>query len=82
MPLRGPFAEYKVVKVKDAFRYLVAGLLKAGKLKASYSVHDLRHAYAVRLYRQGKDIYTVKQALGHASVVVTERYLRSIGLTG
>lgn len=82
LPLRGPFAGYKVVKVKDAFRYLVARLQREGKLRGSYSAHDLRHAYAVRLYRQGKDIYTVKQALGHASVAVTERYLRSMGLTG
>jgi site-specific recombinase XerD len=52
-----------------------------GKLKAKYSVHDLRHAFAVTLYGQTHDIYQVKQALGHASVSVTEGYLRSLGLT-
>ena len=51
----------------------------AGRLDARYSVHDLRHAFAVRFYAgSGHDLYATKQALGHASVAVTERYLRSL----
>ncbi len=49
-------------------------------LRARYSVHDLRHAFAVKLYQEGRDIYAVSKALGHAGVAVTERYLRSLNL--
>jgi excisionase family DNA binding protein len=37
-------------------------------------IHDLRHTFATRLIRSGADIITVKELLGHHSVVVTERY--------
>jgi integrase/recombinase XerD len=43
-------------------------------------VHDLRHAFAVRLYQATKDVYQVEKALGHANVAVTETYLKSLGL--
>jgi site-specific recombinase XerD len=51
-----------------------------GKVRARYSVHDLRHAFAVWLYTETRDIYAVEKALGHANVSVTETYLRSLGL--
>jgi site-specific recombinase XerD len=51
-----------------------------GNLQARYSVHDLRHAFAVRLYESTHDVYQVEKALGHATVAVTETYLRSLGL--
>ncbi|MGA2642381.1 MAG: tyrosine-type recombinase/integrase [Spirochaetia bacterium] len=51
-----------------------------GTLRAAYSAHDLRHAFAVRLYQASHDVYQVEQALGHANVAVTEAYLRSIGV--
>ncbi len=43
-------------------------------------MHDLRHAFAVKLYGESRDIYRVSKALHHASVAVTESYLRSIGI--
>lgn len=36
--------------------------------------HDLRRTFATRLLDNGEDIITVKEAMGHASVVTTERY--------
>lgn len=42
--------------------------------------HDLRHAFAVPFYQETGDVYAVRKALGHASVGVTERYLRSMDL--
>ena len=47
---------------------------------AQYSVHDLRHAFAVRFYAAAHDIYATEKALGHANLSVTETYLRSIGI--
>lgn len=52
----------------------------AGKLRAKYSVHDLRHFFAVSLYEQTKDIYRLKEVLGHDTIGVTEAYVRSLGL--
>jgi site-specific recombinase XerD len=37
--------------------------------------HTLRHTFASRLLAQGADIMTVKELLGHSTVVVTMRYL-------
>jgi hypothetical protein len=48
--------------------------------RARYSVHDLRHAFAVRVYESTHDIYATEKARGHANVGVTETYLRSLGL--
>jgi integrase len=79
LPLRAPFAELTATRILDRVRYLVRKLLAEGKLRARYSLHDLRHAFAVRLYQDTHDVYQVEQALGHASVGVTEQYLRSIG---
>jgi integrase len=59
-----------------------AKLHAAGKLRERYSVHDLRHAFAVRLYEATHDVHQVEKALGHATVAVTETYLRSLGLVG
>ena len=52
----------------------------ADQIAALYSVHDLRHAFAVRLNQDTHDIHQVEQALGHATVAVTETYMRSLGL--
>lgn len=39
--------------------------------------HDLRHTFATRLVEKGVDLITVKELLGHHSVVVTQRYTHS-----
>ena len=41
-----------------------------------YHLHCLKHTFAVRRYLQTRDIYRVKQELGHASVVTTEIYAK------
>ena len=41
-----------------------------------YHLHCLRHTFAVRRYLQTKDIYLVKQEMGHASVTTTEIYAK------
>jgi len=55
----------------DRFRYLVLRMLAEAKISDRYSVHDLRHAFAVRLYQATHDVYQVEQALGRANVAVT-----------
>lgn len=39
-----------------------------------FSPHDLRRTYATRLFEQGEDIDTVRRAMGHSSVVTTQKY--------
>jgi len=43
-------------------------------LSEKVKFHSLRHSFASNLVREGVDIYTVKELLGHSSVTVTERY--------
>jgi site-specific recombinase XerD len=59
---------------------LVRKLHAEGKLRERYSVYDLHHAFAVRLYEATRDVYQVEKALGHANIAVTETYLRSLGI--
>ncbi len=40
--------------------------------------HDLRHAHASWLLAGGADLQVVKERLGHASIVTTEKYLHTL----
>lgn len=82
LPLRSPFKASTAPSIAKAFEYLARKVFQAGRIRARYSVHDLRHAFAVRLYESTHDVYQVEQALGHASVGVTETYLRSLPFGG
>lgn len=65
-------------KIRNGFRYLTKKLYKEGKIIAPYSVHDLRHYFAVSEYKKDHDIYRLKVLLGHASIQVTETYLQGL----
>ncbi|MAM81846.1 MAG: integrase [Gammaproteobacteria bacterium] len=38
-------------------------------------MHDLRHTFGTWLNARGTDINKIKQAMGHADIVSTQRYL-------
>ena len=80
LPLRSPFAGLSAPALAERVRQVTERMHAEGKLKAAYSAHDLRHAFAVRLYQETRDVYAVKTALAHANVTVTETYLRGLGL--
>ena len=44
--------------------------------KTKFHFHCLRHTFAVRRCLQTRDIYLVKQEMGHSSVTTTEIYAK------
>jgi site-specific recombinase XerD len=80
LPLRSPFAGILPNTLEKRIARAIEKLFKAGKVKAAYSCHDLRHFYAVSEYRKDKDIHRLCGLLGHASIAVTETYLKSINV--
>ena len=68
-------AERVVAQLKSRLRRLCARLLAEGEISCRYSWHDLRHAYAEAYAHQG--LRWLSRRLGHASIAVTERYLRN-----
>jgi integrase len=72
---KGPYVFYNQM-TGDRFRDLKAGFKLACKGAGLEGItwHTLRHTFASRLIRNGADIVTVKELLGHSTVVVTMRY--------
>jgi len=73
---------------KDLWLGLNKACRKAGLVDVTW--HTFRHTFASRLIRNGADLVTVKELLGHSSVTVTMRYAhtnreakrRAVGLVG
>jgi integrase len=74
-----PFASIKQCTIAAGFKRVTKRLAKSGEIRHAYSVHDLRHFYAVTEYRKDRDIYRVSRLLNHADVKVTIGYLQSLG---
>ncbi len=47
---------------------------KAGLDETKYATHTLRHTCATLLYRNGTDIRTIQEVLGHVQIDTTEIY--------
>lgn len=75
---RQPFSDLPYDSIRCAFQYRARKLFKEGRINAAYSVHDLRHFYAIQEYAKDKDIYRLKVLLNHASIQVTENYLKGM----
>ncbi len=52
------------------------GILVRDLLPEGFTMHQLRHRFATRLYASQRDILLVQAMLGHASVGTTQRYVR------
>lgn len=52
-------------------------LKKKLKLRSNLTPHEFRRFYAREVYNKTKDLYLVKDLLGHASVKTTSRYLKT-----
>lgn len=63
---------------RDVWRKIwVGAIIKAG-MSWIPRTHDLRHANATLLLKNGVDLHEVKERLGHSSVQTTERYLHRL----
>ena len=79
LPLRRPFAGVLPNTLEKRIARAIGKLHKAGKVQAGYSAHDFRHFFAVTEYLKDRDIHRVSKLLGHASILVTENYLKGLG---
>ena len=60
-------------------RHLLPRLARKAGIDKRTHAHGLRHAFAVDMIRSGAPLYTVRDALGHASVGTTQIYLSRVG---
>jgi len=59
-------------------RHLLPRLAAKAGLDRRVHAHGLRHTYASELARERTPINVIRDALGHTSLAVTDRYLRDV----
>ncbi len=59
-------------------RRLLPRLAAKAGIDRRVHAHGLRHTYAAELAREGTAINVIRDALGHTSLAVTDRYLRDV----
>ncbi|MFZ0091888.1 MAG: tyrosine-type recombinase/integrase [Solirubrobacteraceae bacterium] len=59
-------------------RRLLPRLATKAHVERRVHAHGLRHTYAAELAREGTPINVIRDALGHTSLAVTDRYLRDV----
>ena len=70
----GPVGEKQPFQRKQAERILKQAFSDAG-LAGRLNTHTLRKSFATRVYNVRRDIAAVQEALGHASITTTRKYL-------
>lgn len=63
---------------RDVWRTIWNNAIAKSGIDWTPRTHDLRHANATQLLKNGVDIHEVKERLGHQSIKTTERYLHRI----
>jgi len=64
---------------KTAWNRLRKAMLSKELIRDNQTVYSFRHTAAIQMYRKTKDIYLLQKLLGHSSIMVTQKYLRSLG---
>ena len=63
---------------RDTWRLIWLEAIAKSNVEWSPRTHDLRHANATLLLKNGVDVNEVKERLGHSSIKTTERYLHRL----
>ena len=53
----------------------------AAGVRRRFAPHQLRHAHAVEMSREGISLIVIQRQLGHADLAITSRYMRGIDNT-
>lgn len=75
---KAPWLGTNADSLRNRFQYLSKRLYAEHRITSVFSIHDLRHYFAIQHYRTHHDIYALKLLLGHASIQVTEHYLKGM----
>ena len=78
LDLKYPFKNKSSEVIRNIFYRSSKRLYKRREIKAKYSIHDVRHYFAIKLYKKTKDIELIRQALNHSNIAITGLYLRSL----
>jgi integrase len=54
-------------------------MFASGLIYENQTIYSFRHTAAIEVYRKTKDVYLLQKLLGHSSILVTLKYLRSLG---
>ena len=66
-------------EIEQAYvRGLLRRLARKAGVEGRVHPHGLRHSFAARQARRGTSMTTIRDALGHSSIAVTDRYLREV----
>jgi integrase/recombinase XerD len=60
---------------RHAHQHMVRLAMKAGIENIRLSPHTLRHTFATLYLKSGGDVFSLQRQLGHASLVMTKRYV-------
>lgn len=78
LDIETPFKNKSSEVIRNIFYRSSKRLYVQGKIKAAYSIHDIRHYFAVTLYKKNRDIELIRKALNHSNIAITGIYLRSL----
>ena len=78
LDIETPFKNKSSEVIRNIFYRSSKRLYEQGKIKAAYSIHDIRHYFAVTFYKQTRDIELIRKALNHSNIAITGLYLRSL----
>jgi integrase len=62
------------------WKRLRQALLAKKLIEDGQTIYSFRHTAAIEIYKRTKDIYLLQRMMGHGSIGVTQKYLRSLGV--